>query len=132
VRSGETILLVEDEECVRTLARRVLEMQGYQVLVADSGPCGIDLFESQRDRIQLVLTDVMMPEMGGRELAEELTRRRPGLRIVFMSGYTSDEVLRQGIETEQVDFVQKPFTPEVLTRKIQTVLARKTITPPSN
>jgi two-component system cell cycle sensor histidine kinase/response regulator CckA len=80
-------------------------------------------------RVDLVVTDVVMPGMGGRELAGRLRDRQPGLRVLYMSGYTADEVLRQGIEAEAVHFIQKPFTPDGLARKVREVLLKPAALP---
>jgi PAS domain S-box-containing protein len=124
IQAGATVLLVEDEDLVRSLARRVLEGRGYRVIAAASGPDALEQFDQLTDRPDLVVTDVVMPGMGGRELAERLKSRHPPLRVLFMSGYTSDEVLRQGIEEEAVHFIQKPFTPDGLARKVRDVLVK--------
>jgi CheY-like chemotaxis protein len=121
--------LVEDEELVRSLAKRVLERKGYRVFTALSAADALELFPTIPVRVELVVTDVVMPGMGGRELAERLRDRQPGLRVLFMSGYTTDEVLRQGIEAEAEHFIQKPFTPDGLARKVRDVLLRPTPTP---
>jgi two-component system, cell cycle sensor histidine kinase and response regulator CckA len=122
VRPRETILLVEDEELVRSLAKRVLERKGYQVFLAQCGASALELFPTLTGRVDLVVTDVVMPGMGGRELAERLRDQQPDLRVLFMSGYTADEILRQGIEAEAVHFIQKPFAPDGLARKVSEVL----------
>jgi PAS domain S-box-containing protein len=124
VRPRGSVLLVEDEDLVRSLAKRVLEGKGYRVFTAPCGPEALELFPTLPDRVDLVVTDVVMPGMGGREMAERLRERQPGLKILFMSGYTADEVLRQGIEAEAVWFIQKPFTPDGLARKVREVLLR--------
>jgi PAS domain S-box-containing protein len=129
LRSRETILLVEDEDLVRSLARRVLEGRGYQVHAAPCGAEALEMFDRLPGRPDLVVTDVVMPGMGGRELAEQLRGRQPGLRVLFMSGYTTDEVLRQGIEAEAVHFLQKPFTPDSLARKVRDVLVKSANAP---
>jgi two-component system, cell cycle sensor histidine kinase and response regulator CckA len=124
LRSRETILLVEDEDLVRSLARRVLEGRGYQVYAAPCGAEALELFDQLPGRPDLVVTDVVMPGMGGRELAERLRDRQPDLPVLFMSGYTTDDVLRQGIQAEAVHFLQKPFTPDSLARKVRDVLLK--------
>jgi signal transduction histidine kinase/CheY-like chemotaxis protein len=120
----EVILLVEDEAAVQLLERRVLEMGRYEVLVASSGEEALRLLDGGITRIDLLVTDVVMPGMTGRELAEAAARRRPGLRALFLSGYTPDEVLRQGVRAEEAHFLQKPFTPSSLLGKVREVLAR--------
>jgi PAS domain S-box-containing protein len=123
LRTRETILLVEDEDLVRSLAQRVLESRGYRVFAAPCGEDAIELHSRVVGKIDLVLSDVVMPGMGGRLLSEQLRDRQPGLRTLFMSGYTNDEVLRQGIQAEEVHFIQKPFSPDGLARKVREVLA---------
>jgi PAS domain S-box-containing protein len=124
LRTRETILLVEDEDMVRSLAQRVLEGKGYRVFAAPCGSDALELFEQIPGRVDLMITDVVMPGMGGRQVAECGRERQPDLRVLFMSGYTTDEVLRQGIEEEEVHFLQKPFTPDGLSRKVRDVLIR--------
>jgi signal transduction histidine kinase/ActR/RegA family two-component response regulator len=118
----ETILLVEDDPALRVLAERILTSYGYAVLVAPSGDEAKTLVEGYRDEIDLVLTDVVMPGIGGRSTAEQLTQLRPGLRVVFMSGYTDDEVVRRGIIDRSTVYLQKPFTPEQLGHKVRETL----------
>jgi len=121
----EVILLVEDEPAVQLLERRVLEMGGYEVLVASSGEEALKLLDHHSGRVDLLVTDVVMPGMTGRELAEVVAQRRPGLRNLFLSGYTPDEVLRQGVRAEEAQFLQKPFTPSALLTKVRDVLIRQ-------
>ncbi len=121
----ETILLVEDEPAVQLLERRVLEMGKYTVLVASTGAEALRLLDEHADEIDLLLTDVVMPGMCGRELAERAAARRPGLPALFLSGYTPDEVLRQGVQAEAAWFLQKPFTPSSLLTKVREVLAHE-------
>ena len=118
----EVILLVEDEPSVQLLQRRVLEMGKYEVLAAACGEDALILLGGHGGPIDLLMTDVVMPGMNGRELAEEVARRRPGMKTLFLSGYTPDEVLRQGIEAETAHFLQKPFTPSSLLGKVRDVL----------
>src|SRR5262245_13495976 len=119
----EGILLVEDEPAVQLLERRVLEGGRYRVLAAGSGEEALVFVDQHPGRIDLLVTDVVMPGMTGRELAEEAARRRPGLRTLFLSGYTPDEVLRQGVRAEETHFLQKPFTPSTLLKKVREMLA---------
>jgi PAS domain S-box-containing protein len=109
-----TILLVEDEDAVRTLARKILERKGYAVLDARCRADARQAFEQAGGRIDLLLTDVVMPEGSGRELAEELLAVSPGLRVVFMSGYTDDALIRHGVLESRFRLIQKPFTPDAL------------------
>ncbi len=122
-RTGtETILLVEDEGPVRHLAQRVLERAGYCVLPAGHGPEAIELCLRHTTGIDLLLTDVIMPHMSGRELADRLTATRPDLRVLFMSGYTGDAILRHGGLSADVAFVEKPILPDVLLGRVRSVL----------
>jgi len=122
VRGTETILLVEDDEMVRTLVRETLERNGYKILDA-AGPIEARRIADQyRQPIQLLITDVVMPKVSGRDLAEQLTRKRPDLKVLFMSGYTDNAVLNSGILRKEVAFLQKPFTPASLSDKVREVL----------
>ncbi|MBW6505058.1 PAS domain S-box protein [bacterium] len=118
----ETILLTEDEEGVRRLVREILSGNGYKVLEAGNGREALLLSEAHRGGIHLLLTDVMMPKMGGRELVERIRLQRPDLRILYMSGYTDDAILRHGVMENGIPFLQKPFTAEGLARKVREVL----------
>src|SRR6185312_3336358 len=118
----ETILLAEDEAAVRTLARRILEKHGYKLLLAATGRDGVQVAEQHAAPIDLLVTDVVMPEMGGRELAQRLTARQPGLKVLFLSGYTDDAIVHHGVLDAGVALLQKPFKPDDLVRKIRAVL----------
>jgi CheY-like chemotaxis protein len=118
----ETILAVEDEDAVRRIVRIGLESAGYTVIEARSGPEALEIAGRHAGKIDLVLTDVVMPEMSGRELAERIEQAHPGIRILFMSGYTDDEVMRHGFVGSSVAFLQKPFSPLTLARKVRDVL----------
>jgi PAS domain S-box-containing protein len=130
-RGHETILLVEDAGPVRTLARRSLEGYGYTVLEAPDGRRALELAERYGAAIDLLVTDVVMPGLSGRELAERLARTRPDLRVLYTSGYTDDAMVRQGVLTAGVAFLQKPFVPETLARKVREVLDGEAAGPPS-
>jgi len=119
---AETVLLVEDEEAVRVMAQRVLSRAGYQIIVAADGHTALLASESSDRRIDLLLTDVVMPGMGGRELAERLFQLRPGLRILFMSGYAEDFIAHQGMLEPGVQLITKPFLPIDLVRRVREVL----------
>jgi PAS domain S-box-containing protein len=124
LRGAETILLTEDEEMVRRLAREVLEIYGYRVLEAANGGAAFLICERHEGPIHLLVTDVVMPEMSGPELAERLARLRPDMRVLYMSGYTDTAILTQGVLEEGADFIHKPFTPGDLARKVREVLDR--------
>ncbi len=124
----ETLLLVEDEPVVRRLARDILQRMGYHVLEAGDGHEALALVEHYPGRIDLVVTDVVMPRMTGPELAEQLVPRRPGTRVLFLSGYTDQALVeRNGRLRAGVSFVQKPFTAEVLSRQVREVLDTATV-----
>jgi PAS domain S-box-containing protein len=118
----ETVLLVEDEPAVRRIAQIALERQGYSVLVAAGGREAIELETAHEGTIDLLLTDLVMPGMGGLELAQELSQRRPGLAVLLMSGYSDDPVLRRGITDPDMAFLQKPFALAALAAKVRSVL----------
>jgi CheY-like chemotaxis protein len=119
---SETILLVEDEPIVRGLVHEVLRLSGYAVLTAPQGDEALRLCEQPLETIDLLLTDVVMPGMGGRELAERAVALRPTLKVLFMSGYTDDAVVRHGVSTAEMAFIRKPFKSAALARKVREVL----------
>ena len=121
-RGSETILLVEDEQIVRSLARRVLSQQGYTVLEAPAGLEALAVSNAHPGDIHLLLTDVVMPGIGGRELARQLAARRPRARVLYLSGYSDDAIVSHGLLDPGTFFLQKPFTPQALTRKVREVL----------
>jgi CheY-like chemotaxis protein len=121
LHGSETILLVEDDEQVRALTRAILRKYGYKVLVAASGDEALRLCK-QAGPIHLLLTDVVMPHMSGRELAERVLGLRPELKVLCMSGYTDEAVVRHGIVAGTIAFMRKPITPEALGRKVREVL----------
>jgi PAS domain S-box-containing protein len=120
-KGSETILLVEDEEGVRKLVHAILESKGYSVLEASNGVSALSAYEKNAHKIDLVLTDVVMPQMNGFELARSLAEKRNGLKILFMSGYRDNPIAPPG-GGQPRDFLQKPFTPEVLLNKVRDVL----------
>jgi PAS domain S-box-containing protein len=119
---SETILLVEDEPSVRALARQILETCGYEVIEASDGTDALKRFCNECPKIDLVVTDLVMPGIGGRELSELIRERFPQMKVLFTSGYTDDAVLRHGIVGEGQNFLQKPFTFDALARKVRGVL----------
>src|SRR5437660_3763211 len=121
-RGTETVLLVEDAAAVRAVTKQVLERQGYVVLEAPDGEAALRLAQQHRGPIHLLLTDVVMPRVSGRELAERLTQVRPDMRVLYASGYTDDSVVRHGILELGTAYLQKPFSPESLARKVRDVL----------
>ena len=122
LRGSETVLLVEDEDLVRGVTQAMLKANGYRVLVASSGEEAIRVCTSHAGSIDLVMTDLVMPGMNGRQTVEQLERLRPGVRVLFTSGYANDEIVRHGVLVAGTEFIQKPFTAETLARKIRGVL----------
>jgi len=122
VRGSETILLVEDDNAVRALVRSTLQAHGYTVQEAPHGKHAIQVCEQHAAPIHLLVTDVVMPEMGGREVAERLKPSRPNMKVLFMSGYTDKAIVHHGELDPGTAFLQKPFTPDALARKVREVL----------
>jgi CheY-like chemotaxis protein len=121
-RGSETILLVEDDAGVRNLAKKILQTQGYTVLEAAQGEDALRLSGQHGGLIHLMVTDMVMPEMSGRELAERLKLLRPNMKVLLMSGYTDKAMLHHGELDPGMAFLQKPFTPQTLARKVREVL----------
>jgi len=121
-RGSETVLLVEDNSAVRRLAREALSRYGYRVLEAENGQEAMRIAAGHLDEIDVVVTDLVMPLMGGRELATRLRARRRGLKIIFTSGHASDPSAREGINASWASFIRKPFTPAVLGKTVRDVL----------
>jgi CheY-like chemotaxis protein len=119
---SETILLVEDEDLVRRLAVKILEEFGYTVITAANGEDGLRLCKEFKGPIDLLISDVVMPQMSGRKLAEHVSVLRPETKVLFMSGYTDDAIVRHGILEEDMAFIQKPFLPDALARKTRELL----------
>ena len=118
----ETVLLVEDEEAVRQLARRTLQAQGYNVLEANDGVAALTVCQRHLPSIDLVVTDVVMPQLSGVDLVQRLRTVRPQLKVLYMSGYTDSTVVRHGMEASEAHYLQKPFTPDHLTQKVRQLL----------
>ena len=118
----ETVLVVEDEDQVRTILTQILEGQGYQVVSASNGEQALSISQDLEVDISLMITDVVMPQMSGRELAEHVSRVRPDLPVLFMSGYTDDAIVRHGLLDEKLNFIQKPFDSASMARKVREVL----------
>ena len=119
---SERVLLVEDQRSVRSFVRRVLERKGYEVLEAESGADAIRVCEEGTVPVDLLLTDVVMPGMSGRDLATYLMASRPGIRVLFMSGYAEHEIAHRGALAPGTHFIEKPFSPEALALKVREVL----------
>jgi signal transduction histidine kinase/CheY-like chemotaxis protein len=122
LKGTETIVLVEDEGSILELSRRVVEHHGYLVLIANNPLDALDLAENHPGQIDLLITDVIMPGLNGKELMERLTTRKPGFRSIIMSGYTDDVIAQHGVLDEGVHFLQKPFSVKTLAEKVREVL----------
>ena len=118
----ETILMVEDEDSLRRMAARALAKHGYTVLEACCGPDALRLLETHGHHVDLLITDVVMPSMDGRELADQVRKMQPSIQVLFTSGYTEDAVVHRGVEAAAVAFLQKPYVPVTLARKVREVL----------
>jgi PAS domain S-box-containing protein len=124
-RGNETILLVEDDDAVRAFARQVLQDCGYIILEAASGQKAIQLIKQHPHQVHILVSDVVMPGISGREVAEQVKALEPAIKVLFLSGYTDDAVIRCGILPSEVAFLQKPFTPSALGLKVRKVLDRQ-------
>jgi two-component system cell cycle sensor histidine kinase/response regulator CckA len=122
-RGTETILLVEDDEAVRALTKRVLQRCGYTVLDASRGTDGVRLAAMQRTPIHLLITDVVMPGLSGRMVAEQIHDSHPETKVLYVSGYNNDDVVRTGVLHDAVHFLQKPFAPEAIAQKVREILS---------
>jgi two-component system cell cycle sensor histidine kinase/response regulator CckA len=121
-KGTETVLLVEDEEMVRRLLRDILEGEGYTVMAAVSGDEALRVCGRHEGPLHLLITDVVMPGMSGSELVERLTEKRPDMKVLYMSGYTDDAIVHHGVLNADTNFLQKPFTPGAVLRKVREVL----------
>ena len=124
LQGDETVLVVEDESSVQGVIERVLSGNGYRVLLACDGSEALRVSGEHEGPIDLLITDLVMPGMGGREVASRLETARPGLRVLFMSGYTENAISHHGVLDAGVAFLQKPFLSEALLRKVREVLDR--------
>jgi hypothetical protein len=122
--NGETVLVVEDDQAVRDLTIRMLERLGHKGLAAADGIGAIEIANAYPSTIALLLTDVVLPNMSGVEVAATLVASRPDMRVLFLSGYTENSVLNSGVLKAGIDFLPKPFTLEALALKIRDILAR--------
>jgi len=119
---SETVLLVEDEQVVSRLVLSILEMTGYHVLLASTGKDAVQICAEHEGPIHLMITDVVMPQMSGRELAERVAALRRDIKVLYMSGYTDDSIMQHGVARTEIDFLQKPFTPTQLLAKVRSIL----------
>jgi DNA-binding NtrC family response regulator len=121
---GETVLLVEDDDAIRELAGRVLRTSGYEVVQARNGRDALTIEAGHRGDVHLLLTDVMMPELNGPDLAQRLVVRRPAMKVLYMSGFGYHLAVASKLVGRQTGFVQKPFTPEMLSLAVRDLLDR--------
>ena len=117
-----TVLLVEDEDAVRTVTRRILERDGFRVLEARSGSEGMAAARSSTSPIDLLITDVLLPDIGGGEVAREIVKVQPQIRVLYLSGYSDETLIDQGIAAAPANFIQKPFSSDVLRKRIRSLL----------
>jgi DNA-binding NtrC family response regulator len=121
-RGWETILAVEDEESLLNLVAEILKDAGYNVIPANGPKEALRVLVEHREAIHMLLTDVVMPGMSGRILADQVLRERPGMRVLYMSGYTDNAIVHHGVLDAGTAFLQKPFTPDALIKKVREVL----------
>ncbi|HAA04913.1 MAG TPA: hybrid sensor histidine kinase/response regulator [Syntrophobacteraceae bacterium] len=121
-RGTETLLLAEDSDLVRDLAVQILKREGYTVLSGASGHECLTLLDNHRGRLDLLVTDVIMPDLNGKVLFQQVAARRPGVRVLYISGYTEDVIVHHGVLEEGISFIQKPFTVQGLATKVREVL----------
>jgi CheY-like chemotaxis protein len=121
-RGNETVLIVEDEEEVRKLAVKILQRQGYMVLVASHGNEALSVCKKHKGSIHLLVTDIVMPRMSGRELASRMAKIHPGIKVLYMSGYTENAIAHHSVLNKDMHYIQKPFTLEGMARAVREVL----------
>jgi CheY-like chemotaxis protein len=124
IGGNEVVLVAEDDENVRALTENILKDNGYRVLLAADGNAAVQAFKEQAESVDLAILDVLMPGRNGKEVSDELKKRRPGIRILFMSGYTEDLIHKKGILDTGIELLTKPFTPETLLLKVRQVLQK--------
>jgi two-component system cell cycle sensor histidine kinase/response regulator CckA len=124
IRIKKTVLIVEDEQIVRDLAKKILVQAGYHVLSAQNGREAILVCKKMKDQLDLLVSDVIMPGMNGLELAEKMASLQPGLKVLFMSGYTDKAIIHEAVMKRGINFIQKPFTPEVFLQKVSEMLLK--------
>lgn len=124
-KGTETILLIEDDNALRELARQILVSRGYTVLEAASGSEALHLCTLFHGKLHLLLTDVVMPGMSGKEVADQIVKLHPRIAVVYMTGYTENSIIRQGVVEDDVNLIEKPFTPESLAAILRAVLDRR-------
>ena len=122
LKGDETILIVEDEQAVRNIAKSSLEKFGYTTFTAGDAEEALAVHASAAQKIDVLLTDIVMPNVSGKELADQLAVKQPDLVIIFMSGYTDDTIGKKGVLTENINFIQKPFSPVSLAEKVRDIL----------
>ena len=127
LRGTETILVAEDEEALRLLICEALQQYGYNVLEAADGQDAVRLSERYALPIHLLIADVVMPQMSGRKLAERITAARPGVGVLYISGYTDEAIVRHGVLDPNTAFLQKPFSPGTLARRVRLLLSHRSI-----
>jgi CheY-like chemotaxis protein len=126
-KGSETVLLADDEEGVRKLVSAILQSNGYSVIEANNGQAALSSYEKNAHKIDLVLTDVVMPQMDGFELGERLVEKNPEVKILFMSGYRDNPVGASETQPQRRPFLHKPFTPDVLLAKVREILDTRTV-----
>ena len=125
IGGNETILIVEDETNVREFAREALQNSGYKILEAKNGLEALEVLKDKAKEIDLIISDVVMPKMGGQELSEEVQKRYPDMKIIMMSGYTDSQIIRTGAESHSVNFIYKPFSIKTISKKVREILDRQ-------
>ena len=122
---SETVLIVEDDNSLLKFAQKVLQRYGYRILTAENGEEAFKIGKEHEGPIHLMITDVVMPKMGGKEVAERLQSLYPQMKVIYMSGYTNNAIVQHGVLAPGLNFLQKPFSPEGLARKVREVLDKK-------